>query len=1004
MSSNYEIIRKEKIRKHGEEPEHLLKLLEHLYPDKTHFILELLQNAEDVGANRVVFELYKNKLIVKHDAENIFNEVDVRGICGVGEGTKSGDLNKIGTFGIGFKSVYAYTRSPEIHSGDEHFKIENYINPFEIAPIEPTPPWTTLFILEFDNKEKSPIDAYNEIADRLKNLKAKTLLFLRSINEVEYKIEGDNGGVYLREQEVENVKSRRVTVIGQNNDQEEYENWLVFEKPISPTDSNNAVFIEIGFKLTKNDKRETESIQPINQSPLIVFFPTEKETNLGFLIQGPYRTTPARDNIPKDDDWNASLISDTATFLVDVLHELKNMNLLNVDLLNALPIDSNSFPEDSMFFPIYREVLNALLENELLPTNDGSYVSGRNAKLARGSELRNLLSQNHLEQLYNEKDLDWLDGSITFNRTRLLHEYLLVELSIEEVDRNVFARRLSEEFLRKQSDQWMISFYEYYSDKKESWRKAAISGPLRMKPIIRLQDGSHIKPFKEDGTPNAYLITNFSTESRLPTLKPELMRSEKAVQFLKELGIPELDLVEEVIGNILKKYSSDPKNVSGLEHKRDIQAIIKAYETDSREKKRRLRNALINSSFIKPKTKNNGNEIFRKPNELYLDTKFLNLYFSNNDSYLQISNDYDDEAIEVFKDIGLITEIPVKTLSEPNLRTDILLEKKYWDREKHRKGLNGFDPDINVIGLQEALKNSSIDLSLVIWNEICVNYSQCIRGEILKSSRKDFVHHKTTKESMISEGFGQLLIENAWLPDKFGNFYKPKELYLKDLPESFIRDEILAKRLGMKSDATAKLAEEVGIETEDIELLRKYPEDFQTWKIKLRERKKPEFPEKSSINPGRRKSKIVEQFDSSPKKDYQKKERSVRVSNNSISPKILLRNLYTNQNDQLICQICKDEMPFKGRDNQYYFESVEAFSKDYLNREHDAQHLALCPLCAAKYKEFIKRDEDSLEKLRDLVINSDDLEIPLKLGEENTSIRFVETHMIDLKSILEIPD
>ncbi|MCH7831938.1 MAG: hypothetical protein IIC55_03605 [Proteobacteria bacterium] len=35
----------------------------------------------------------------------------------------------IGRFGIGFKSVYAFTDCPEIHSGDEHFAIESFVWP-----------------------------------------------------------------------------------------------------------------------------------------------------------------------------------------------------------------------------------------------------------------------------------------------------------------------------------------------------------------------------------------------------------------------------------------------------------------------------------------------------------------------------------------------------------------------------------------------------------------------------------------------------------------------------------------------------------------------------------------------------------------------------------------------------------------------------------------------------------------------------------------------------------
>ena len=39
--------------------------------------------------------------------------------------------------------------------------------------------------------------------------------------------------------------------------------------------------------------------------------------------------------------------------------------------------------------------------------------------------------------------------------------------------------------------------------------------------------------------------------------------------------------------------------------------------------------------------------------------------------------------------------------------------------------------------------------------------------------------------------------------------------------------------------------------------------------------------------------------------------------------------------------------------------------------------------------------------LRDRIVSSDLCEIPISLGDEQTSIRFVETHLHDLKNILE---
>ncbi len=102
----------------------------------------------------------------------------------------------------------------------------------------------------------------------------------------------------------------------------------------------------------------------------------------------------------------------------------------------------------------------------------------------------------------------------------------------------------------------------------------------------------------------------------------------------------------------------------------------------------------------------------------------------------------------------------------------------------------------------------------------------------------------------------------------------------------------------------------------------------------------------------------------------------------------------------MVCQICKEEMPFKKRDGEYYFEAVEALSRDHFPKEHEAQFLALCPVCAAMYKEFITGDEEAMVSLYDALSNATQPEIPVQLGEVNTSIRFVEVHFRDIKTII----
>lgn len=80
---------------------------------------------------------------------------------------------------------------------------------------------------------------------------------------------------------------------------------------------------------------------------------------------------------------------------------------------------------------------------------------------------------------------------------------------------------------------------------------------------------------------------------------------------------------------------------------------------------------------------------------------------------------------------------------------------------------------------------------------------------------------------------------------------------------------------------------------------------------------------------------------------------------------------------------------------------MEALSKDYFSREHEAQFLALCPLCAAMYNEFVKLDENAMESFKNELMNSETPEVSLQLGDLSPkSVRFVESHFRDIRTIL----
>ena len=199
MASDYSTIRAENKRRYGTDIGRIgPMLLAERYDDRTHFIFELLQNAEDAlarrhgweGSRAVSFRLEERTLRVSHFGKP-FDESNVRGICGIGEGTK--DHTAIGRFGIGFKSVYAVTERPEIHSGAEDFAIENFVWPVSVSAIDREEDETVILLpLGNDN-------GHQEIAAGLGRLGASSLLFLRQIEEIRWTTKNGCSGIYLRE-------------------------------------------------------------------------------------------------------------------------------------------------------------------------------------------------------------------------------------------------------------------------------------------------------------------------------------------------------------------------------------------------------------------------------------------------------------------------------------------------------------------------------------------------------------------------------------------------------------------------------------------------------------------------------------------------------------------------------------------------------------------------------------------------------------------------------------
>ena len=188
---------------------------------------------------------------------------------------------------------------------------------------------------------------------------------------------------------------------------------------------------------------------------------------------------------------------------------------------------------------------------------------------------------------------------------------------------------------------------------------------------------------------------------------------------------------------------------------------------------------------------------------------------------------------------------------------------------------------------------------------------------------------RTSEPKPTVSALGELLRSNSWLPDVTGAFHEPSKLSLADLPETFDRDESLAGHLGMKGSELVVLAKRSGLDVADLDMLRELkgmPEQFKKWKEMIEKNKrKPSFPERPSTNTERRTQRAKRDAKDAPRKEYEDRSRSVRTSQATGDKDTYLKESYTNDDGELVCQMCEHEMPFRRRDGQYYFESVQLF-------------------------------------------------------------------------------
>jgi hypothetical protein len=817
VPADYGKIREENIARYGWDTA-VLDLLGQLYSERTHFIFELIQNAEDAGATELAFELFADRLELRHDGRP-FTEADVRGVCGVGQGGKAADLTAIGQFGIGFKAVYAYTRSPQVHSGGEHFRIENFVRPFAAEPVLAERPGTggTLFVFPFDHDTVPAAVAVAEIGAALTGIEARVLLFLRSIRRLHL----DGAGVpstvvertvAFRSAEAGGVgrgdvggERRHVTLTGGRGRREE---WLVWSRQVESL-GQLAPPVEIAFR------SEGGRLVPCDSSPLVVFFPTEKETFLGFLAQGPYRTTPARDNVPGQDPANQVLVAETAALLGDVLAELRDEELLTAEVLQALPLDAVRFAAGTMFAPLFDAVADLLSAEPLVPVAGGGYGVATELELADRPEVRELLTPGQLGTLLGAgRPVRFTGESISERGTPALWRYLRDEIGLDEITPDEVLARVSGDFLAAQADEWMVRFYAFLFTDSALWE------PARAMPVIRLEDGRQVVPADDQGRPVVYLPG--AAPSRMPTVRRTVAAAPAARPFLEALNLAEPDVVAEALQFVLPRYDDPdlaPPGLAGFDlarHDADLDIVVRALDEAAAGPREELLERLARTAFLIGENAATGEQCLRPPPRLYQRSKELEVYFeANPDAWF--AGDRYGPWLSQLRGMGVRPDVEVRA-RPPNQLGYVMITLEFGRNER---GLGGFDPGAEIDGLRFALEHPGYARSEYVWNVLLGPNRRLIAGVVEHSVLPSFsdVSAENARSAIAAVADGQ-----AWLPGRDGTFRRPGEVSLDDLPATFARDEGLAQALGMLAPVVGLAAERLGVPAEVLWGLSAHPD------------------------------------------------------------------------------------------------------------------------------------------------------------------------------------
>jgi hypothetical protein len=1004
-----------------EEYSGIREIVEQLYPDRAHFIYELLQNAEDTEATTARFQLGRDRLTFEHNGRP-FNETDIWRITNIGKSSKREERDKIGQFGIGFKAVFAYSDTPRIWSPTFSFQIDNLVLPTALKAMANLGP-STHFEFPFNNPKKKADLAHREIEAGLNDIAETTLLFLPHLQSIQWQIGSGSAGEVRRVQHSEH----HFEVLKETGSRTTGSHFLRFDRTVEGLEK---LRVAIAFLLDfVPSVRQFDSAKPLVKQMKIVpaapgrvavFFPAEKETSgLRFHLHAPFVPELSRASI-KDTPANQPLFRQLAELSAASLHAMRDLGLLSVDLLSVLPN-----PQDEQIPPRYECIRAAIVEEmnqkPLTPTHSKSHAPAKVLLQAKAS-LKELLSEKDLELLvdYDGDPPQWAVGVTQKNSDadRFLGGLKItdwdiedfIELLIEKASegthyaRGRFLAGPDSDFaawLAEKPAEWLLKLYSLL------YTELSTTGDcdrLKDARIVRLGNGKYSVGvncfFSTDGVEEDELLPR--VDVNVYTSGKSKAQQANARKLLEAIGVREVGEAEQVEVILKKRYTSG----NFKPQKQDLKRFVALVEKDS------TKSTLFGEYFIFE----SKNGKWRKPGAIFLDEPFIDTGLSA--YYERLGKDAARAALaDSYTDCGVALKRLVKFAESAGAQTRLEISQtrchsnpqySYLRAAPGERYTSPIDRDFTIVGLDTLLAKPSIALARLIWRTMCSLPANpdYLRATFRKSESwgarqadSQLVHHLRTV---------------AWIPQGDGLFVRPADASRDLLPDGFAYDAGLPwlKAVGFGREIAAKseekrqkdtVAKELGFRDEaSLDRAKRFaalPAEEQERILADREHApSTPLPENESANPERRAERVATKAASAPERRTELRTRSVSIGRDEVKLEAMqyLRQQYTNTDAEMICQICMAQLPFKLDDGTDYFEIVEFLPE--LKKRHYQNYLALCPNHAAMFQ-YANNSEDSI---RDAFIEVEGNELEVVLAQRERAVYFTKTHIADLKEVIRV--